>query len=278
MAIITLRSALLAAVTLTACNAFTVTTNLHRQPKCRAATTTALNAISMVPSDGAPTDMDRAASFMVDAFWLNSPQGLCLSDSGTSDTAALLQEQAHDFTEKYGERMGKRVLDTVLIQGMEDNELLGLVCLEVSLLDTTVGDVISATKSEDLLRMAVAGLGPKQRREYKSATVQRICTELLPPHMEAVVVLSNLVVSPNARRRGIAKQLCEEAERVAGEWGYGALYLRVEEENEAARTLYEKLLGFTKQYELTEAQGIRIDGAGAFVEVDAPTLVLSKDL
>lgn len=285
--------ALLTASTLAICSdAFTVTTSLLQKQKqqhgSRSAVAPALqmagdSTISMVPSDGSPQDMARAASFMVDAFWLNSPQGLCLSTDASSNSDSLVQEQAHDFTEKYGERMGKRVLDTMLIQAIgEGDELLGLVGLEVSLLDKTSGDIVSATKSQDLLKMAVASLGPKQRREYKKATVQQICTELLPSHLEAVVVLSNLVVSPQARRRGIAQQLCREAERISGgseEWGYDALYLRVEEQNEAARTLYENLMGFTKQYELSDATGIRIDESGSnFVEVDAPILVLSKTL
>jgi ribosomal protein S18 acetylase RimI-like enzyme len=267
------------------CNAFSVT-NVQNRNGVASSTTTSLQMaeatasdVKMVPSNGSPEEMDLAASFMVDAFWLNSPQGLCLSGDAAPDGAMLLQEQAHDFNEKYGEIMGSRVLNTMLIQAMGENSaLLGLVGIEVSLLDKTVGDIVSATKSQDLLKMAVASLGPKERRTYKKATVQEICTELLPPHLEAVVVLSNLVVSPQARRRGIAKQLCQEAERMAGSWGYDALYLRVEAGNEAARTLYEKLLGFDTKYELPEAIGIRIDDGGKFVEVDAPTLVLSKSL
>lgn len=226
-------------------------------------------------------DIQLAAAFMVDAFWLNSPQGLVLDESVNENTKkGLIQHQVDDLLEKYGERMGKRSLDTVLIQAVDSStkEILGLVGLEVSLLNKDIGDTLSTTKSDNLLKNAVASLGPKDRRLYKSASVQQIATELLPPELEAVAVLSNLVVSPTARRRGIAQMLCAQVERVANdEWGYPTLYLRVEQDNAAARTLYETKLGFSEKYVLPGAMGVRIQD-GSFSMIQADTLVLCKNL
>jgi hypothetical protein len=150
-------------------------------------------------------DIQAAAEFMVDAFWLNSPQGLVLDDIVSDATKkSLIQQQADDLQEKYGERMGKRLLEAALLQAVrfDYKSNLGLVGMEVSLLDKDIGDTLSITKSDELLKNAVASLGPKQRRQYKGASVIDIATELLPPPLEAVVVLSNLVVSPAARRLG----------------------------------------------------------------------------
>lgn len=59
-------------------------------------------------------------------------------------------------------------------------------------------------------------------------------------------LMSNLAVSRDFRRKGIAEKLVEKAERVARyEWGYDDCYLYVEDRNRAAVRLYEKL-GYRK--------------------------------
>lgn len=218
---------------------------------------------------------------MIDAFWLKSPQGLVIDDEVSDSTkASLLQEQVLDFEDKYGERLGQRTLNTALLQARnEDNgELAGLVAVEVTLLDKKIGDTISSSKSENLVKTTVASLGPKERRAYKNAPVEQVCEELMSPDLEAVAVLSNLVVSPSARRLGIAKQLCDAVESLAAkEWQYKTLWLRVESENQAARTLYEDKLGFSQQYALPDATGLRIQD-GSFASVSAETLVMSKTI
>lgn len=53
--------------------------------------------------------------------------------------------------------------------------------------------------------------------------------------------LSNLAVRTTHRRRGVARQLLMNCERVALSWGYQDLYLHVLENNHQARQLYFKL-------------------------------------
>jgi len=53
--------------------------------------------------------------------------------------------------------------------------------------------------------------------------------------------LSNLVVHSTHRRRGVARQLLLNCERVALSWGFQDLYLHVLENNHQARQLYFKL-------------------------------------
>jgi ribosomal protein S18 acetylase RimI-like enzyme len=269
---------LLATLQLSACKAFLIISRVHVCPSHLYSATA--DSVSMGPITS-EVDIQLAAAFMVDAFWLNSPQGLVLDESVSDSTKkSLIQHQVDDLLEKYGERMGKRSLDTLLIQAVDSStkEILGLVGLEVSLLNKDIGDTLSTTKSDNLLKDAVASLGPKDRRLYKGATVQQVATELLPPELEAVAVLSNLVVSPTARRRGIAQLLCAQVEGVASaEWGYPTLYLRVEQDNSAARMLYETKLGFSEQYILPGAMGVRIQD-GSFSVIQADTLVLCKNL
>jgi len=247
--------------------------------------------VKLTPLDGSETSVINAAKFMVDAFWLQSPQQLI--DGGGDPSAvseatksSLTNIQADDLLSKYGERMGKRKLDALIVvasDGSKDtkslsaNDILGLVTIEVRLLNSN--DLLSADESEFRLTQAVASLGPKQRREYKDASVLDIARELLPPEVTAVCSLSNLCTSPKARRMGIAAKLCSEAERLAKEeLSFDEIYLSVEAENEAAKKLYETKLGYQCKFE-TNAVALRVDAErGGFVEVESDIVVMSKKL
>ena len=160
----------------------------------------------------------------------------------------------------------------------DGNELVGAVGMEVCLLDKQNEEIIGAQKSELMLKNAVASLGPKQRRQYKDASVQEIATELLPPEISAICCLSNLCVSPNARRRGIAKKLCNAVEETASEWGFTEMYLKVESDNTAAKELYETKMGYSVECTLANQVALRVDPDSGFVETTADTLILKKSL
>merc|ERR1712086_1115449 len=132
-----------------------------------------------------------------------------------------------------------------------------------------------ADASEFKLTQAVASLGPKQRREYKGASVLDIANQLLPPDISAGAVLANLCVSPSARRQGIAAKLCREVECVVKEeLGFEEMFLEVEAANEAAVKLYEEKLGYDRVLEVEGTTALRVDGdAGGFVEVSSDTVL-----
>jgi ribosomal protein S18 acetylase RimI-like enzyme len=245
-------------------------------------------SIDILVSEGDEKSLSQAATFMVDAFWLSTGRLLIpVQDdaqvSVLSDVTRknLYEEQFSDLTTKYGERMGKRLLVSRLLTAIdkESGDILGVVGVETSLLDRVKEDILSQGKAETMLKDAVSTLGPKQRRLYKDSTVAEIAQDLLPD-LQLVACLSNLSVSPNARRRGIAATLCAEAERVAAsEWKFGSLFLKVESENAAARHLYEQKLGYKLEYTIDSAPAIRIDvAAGCFIESEASTLVLAKTI
>lgn len=231
------------------------------------------------------TAMENAAKFMVDAFWLHSPQQLIQGAGDSSEIsdaarASLIATQADDLMSKYGERMGKRKLDALVLAASSDGgaSIQGIITVEVRLLDKE-SDILPADASEFKLTQAVASLGPKQRREYKDASVIDIANQLLPPELSAVVVLANLCVSPSARRKGIAAKLCTEAELVAKNMGFDEAFLRVEAANEAAKTLYEQKLGYERVLEVDSATALRVDGnSGNFIEVESDIVVLKKKI
>ncbi|KAL3827421.1 hypothetical protein ACHAXA_003155 [Cyclostephanos tholiformis] len=208
-----------------------------------------------------------------------------VGDGGSASDAcmsSLADIQARDLMDKYGERMGKRKLDAAVIAAVEDDGtdgMRGLVTVEVRLMERG-RDLLSSEESEFALTRAVSSLGPKQRKEYKDASVMDIANGLLSPDYVAVCSLSNLCVSHSVRRRGVAVRLCLEAERVAREiFGFDEIYLRVEKSNIAALRLYEKRLGYLRAFDVTGATALRVDvNAGSFVEVNTDIAVLRKKI
>lgn len=67
----------------------------------------------------------------------------------------------------------------------------------------------------------------------------RNTSDRLPKHRYAYI--SNLAVSKDWRRKGIAQQLLIECEHIAKSWGYTELYLHVMADNDRGRNLYQKL-------------------------------------
>ena len=178
--------------------------------------------------------------------------------------------------------MGRPLLNNCILKAVDSRTgvTLGLACVSALLFDTRTEEVLLHEDSEELLKAAFASLGPRDRRRYKNASAQQIASGLLGGEMVPVCCISNLAVSPQARRLGIAAELCNEAERVASvEWGYDAMLLKVEADNHAARNLYERKLGYRSLCKEVGAGAFRVDARdGRFVEIQIDTFVLAKDI
>ncbi len=61
------------------------------------------------------------------------------------------------------------------------------------------------------------------------------------PQPYRYVYISNLAVSGEFRRRGVARELLQDCERLTQTWGYTQLYLHVMADNERGLSLYRKL-------------------------------------
>jgi ribosomal protein S18 acetylase RimI-like enzyme len=226
----------------------------------------------------------EAATFLVDNFWLGSKRQLLNEDDSHVPLSeavreSLIQEQAEDLNERYGERMGKRALDSCLVLATPgDESLLGMLCLQELLMDSSKGDFLSSDKSEEIFKSAVATLSPQQRKIYKNANAKTIAQDLLPPSLNAICCISNLAVSTHARRQGVAQKLCQQAESIAkDEWYYDRVYLKVEASNDAAIKLYADKLGYTCVYHVDSDPAIRLDAsAGEFVQINVDTMILTK--
>ncbi len=237
-------------------------------------------AVQLVISDSEGF-LNAAGSFLVDSFWLGSDHFMLEENVEMSPDARmnLIIEQASDLQEKYGERMGRRLANACVVGALDEEtkELIGVATLKETLMINN--DVVESEKAEAIAKNAVASLGPKQRREYKNAPIAKIAAELLSPDTKAVTVLSNLAVAKKARRKGVARALCDEIEALSDDWGFSEVHLLVESENKAARTLYENKLGYELVATNVAAPALRVDfETGSFVQIQQDTLVMAKQL
>eukprot|EP00980_Cylindrotheca_fusiformis_P001463 scaffold345_cov134-Cylindrotheca_fusiformis.AAC.74 len=91
-------------------------------------------------------------------------------------------------------------------------------------------------------------------------------------------LMSNLAVSREYRRRGIAEKLVKEAERIARyEWGYDDVFLYVEERNVPAIKLYQKL-GYRKIWVDDEATTLIPTGNGKLRNAETRIVCMKKRL
>lgn len=251
---------------------------LHGSVKASVENSPSCNYV-VVPCPGDESSIARASKFMLESFWI--PQG---ATPVTTQIANIEWAVKDDLMQRYGETTGgKRTFDSRLLLAVEPSDsnpcLIGMVGVDVTLFCKDQMVLHKRSESENLLNGALAALGPKQRRQYKGSSIQTIVQDLLPMH-QPTVVLSNLAVSPNYRRQGIAFRLCKEVERVVKEeWSFDTLHLRVESSNDAARALYEKYLNYQLEWVERDAVALRVDlSTGNFVECTSDTLTLVKSL
>lgn len=249
--------------------------------------------IQILQSDTDIASLSRAASLMVDAYWLNSPTSLILPTKTDSMISSqhipghirekLIRAQLRDFVERYDGDRSDRLLSSLLLKAVdpETDDPLGIVGIEVRICDKSTNVIHSLQKSEEIIRQATKHITEQERKrllEHPNC-VPRAVDKFLQPDMRAVCVLSNLAVSPRARRKGLGKKLCLEVEKVAQSYcGCDIVYLEVEENNFVARKLYEEKLGYNFIC-IGNAPAKRVDlTSGSFVDIVAPTIVMAKGI
>jgi ribosomal protein S18 acetylase RimI-like enzyme len=142
-----------------------------------------------------------------------------------------------------GRRGGLRLIESVFRMTGTDNshevvwlaELDGRVVGAMALFPAAEGD----ERRRRFLRAAL-----RRRPPWRWPRIARVAREGLrrsPKPPDDSLYIDALATAENARRRGVAVALLEEAERLARERGLGALALDTTESNAPARALYEKL-------------------------------------
>ena len=116
----------------------------------------------------------------------------------------------------------------------------GIFNLLYPLLQLTVGEDLRFRlhSSSALYRCLVATITDEQSRPSIAGTVEiSLKNSFWSPHSQYPYI-SNLAVKDIYRRQGIARQLLEKCESIAGSWGYDAVQLHVLNHNNSAKELY----------------------------------------
>jgi len=183
------------------------------------------------------------AAFFVDAFFQDYKAEATLS---RTQLKRLGDEQFADMRQRYGEYIP---LPSAMLVATSGNDILGCAGLEIALI------------SENNKIM------PKSRMNIEAGYTPR-------------PLLANLAVSPLARRRGLARQLCLAGEAEVLSWGYTELLLLVESENTPALKLYRSL-GYTEVWRDETAiasKAIPYAGTTALQKVQVCNVAMRKDL
>lgn len=151
----------------------------------------------------------KASNFFVDAFWIGKPGGGA-TELSDKQRRSLSTTQFGEFRSRYAGRTRPGQAELVICQLPDTGEITGCAGIEVS--PIPYNNDLKSTKTYN---------GP---------------------------LMSNLAVSKQFRRKGIAEKLVKEVERIVRiEWGYDDCYLYVEERNKAGVKLYQKL-GYKKMW------------------------------
>lgn len=98
------------------------------------------------------------------------------------------------------------------------------------------------------------------------------------PTRTSAPLMSNLAVSRKYRRRGLAEQLVKAVEdHCRMEWGYEECYLYVEERNQAASRLYQKL-GYRSLWRDPTAKTLMPTQQGTLVSTGTALVCMRKSI
>jgi len=189
---------------------------------------------------GTDSNVAKAASFFVDAFWLSgtTTDGATLSGRERSQ---LVTQQTDDMTARYGDLVGSRRLESSLFVARDsDGAICGCVGVEAALVDVIEQRVLTRAQGEALFAAEFASMSGRDRGVYRKMDLVELTEELLPEY-KVFGLLANLAVAPSTRRTGLARRLCACCDDAVDGWGLPAISLQVEEANGAARGLYEAL-------------------------------------
>ena len=177
-------------------------------------------AAAVVEEEEVEDPMTMAGKFFVDAFWqgkLGGPSVLSPNQYRTIE-----RQQIAEFQKRYGSSMKSKVPSSRLPGTM-----------------MTMGGTTNQRRAELVLCIdgnnnSIVGCAGIEIDKIKK--MDGYDTSIQGP------VMSNLAISRNYRRRGLAEELVRSCEAIArNEWGYSDCYLYVEGKNIPACKLYEKL-------------------------------------
>ena len=193
--------------------------------------------------------VQEASDFFVEAFWTGKVGGGS-KELTTQQERELQMSQSAEFNKRYaggisrfGGGMGKRTADLLLCRAGSSSESNIVACAGVEVDRIPAGSLRG------------------------------------PTEVQAAPLMSNLAVSRQYRRRGLAEKLVAAVEDLVGPegWGYDVCYLYVEERNRGANRLYEKL-GYRRQWKDNDAKTLLPTEDGVLLSSSTTIVCMKKFL
>jgi len=153
------------------------------------------------------SDIPRVAEFLANSMYQD--------DIPFGQKRKLVELERLDLMKTYGEKLGKRKFPAYLLVAEIDQDIVGSVGLDCQLMNT------NANKFRKI---------PSKGWDIQD----------LKPTEKIILVLANLSIRVDKRKKGYGKTLIKESEAIAKELLFEEMYLLVDSENIPAQKLYEK--------------------------------------
>ena len=192
----------------------------------------------MTESPNKRLDLQDVSDFFVESFW-TAKVGGGARELSDRQRRQLYSQQNAEFNKRYG---GRKLAEMIMLRNKKKDETI-IACVGVEVDRIPEGSL----------------KGPVMNNKQAP-------------------LMSNLAVSREYRRRGLAEQLVAAVETmVRKEWGYDECYLYVEERNRSAIQLYRKL-GYRKIWRDDTARTLLPTSDGALEAASTVIVCMKKNL
>mmetsp|Transcript_30179 Transcript_30179/g.43103 ORF Transcript_30179/g.43103 Transcript_30179/m.43103 type:complete len:291 (-) Transcript_30179:101-973(-) len=180
---------------------------------------------------GGNDDIPRVAKFLAESMYK--------TEIPTGQKRELIRLEQVDLTDRYGERVSsKGSLPSALFIAEEDEEIVGVVGLDCQLYQSRRQKLSKLPR--DYFSKMKAKMLVSEEKDISDSDDSKFAA--------IVLVLANLSVRIDQRKKGIARTLLKACDDFTKELGSEEIYLLVDSENEAAQKLYRSS-GYTLVFE-----------------------------
>jgi hypothetical protein len=215
---------------------------------------------SLNPKNSQQDELRVVTDLFVDSFWRGKVGGGA-KELTEEQSRTLHAQQYSEFRKRYGSV--SQLLRMLVCRNK--GEIIGCAGVQVDTVPTFAEEHQTSSRSGGLLGGLLGNSIPAKP------------TGRWDTKMKYAPLMSNLVVSRQYRRKGIAEILVKEVEKLCQEWGYEECFLYVEKRNSPAVKLYQKL-GYQTLWQDDKAQTLLPTKRGKLENSPTVIICMKKEL
>jgi len=215
----------------------------------------------ILKSEGDNDKLDEAGRFFVEAFWTGKIGGA--STLSQSQSSSLERQQIAEFKKRYNAKRSTASYAAASKAGGSNRLPGNYAAMASAAMDSRSELVLCVDGKGECIGCAGVEVDKIKKMDGNDSTTTG-------------PIMSNLAISRDYRRKGLAEDLVKSAELIARkEWGYDDCYLYVEKRNVPAIKLYTKL-GYKTIWEDDDATTLLPTEDGRSVKNGKTTIVCMK--